>query len=148
MPADRIRLLIVDDSALMRKHLRQIFEAERDFDLAFARNGREALEQAANALSDLVEHVLVFFEVNETARDDIRIFEQVSAFARAHGKDDDHHAFHGERTAIAEHDLFDVADAEAVDHDVERWYGLFGNSEFIFCKFGDLAVIHHDDVVF
>lgn len=54
MPAERIKLLIVDDSALMRKHLRQIFEAERDFELAFARNGREALEQAAVFCPDVI----------------------------------------------------------------------------------------------
>lgn len=54
MPTERIRLLVVDDSALMRKHLRQIFEAERDFDLAFARNGREALEQACAFKPDVI----------------------------------------------------------------------------------------------
>lgn len=49
-----IRVLVVDDSALMRRHLRQIFEAEGDFDLAFARNGREALEQAEAFRPDVV----------------------------------------------------------------------------------------------
>ncbi|MDH4394459.1 MAG: chemotaxis-specific protein-glutamate methyltransferase CheB [Limnobacter sp.] len=38
-----IRLLIVDDSALMRKLLAQIFEAEGDFEIRTARNGAEAL---------------------------------------------------------------------------------------------------------
>lgn len=38
-----IRLLIVDDSALMRKLLGQMFEAERDFQIEFARNGEDAL---------------------------------------------------------------------------------------------------------
>lgn len=54
MAAEHIKLLIVDDSALMRKHLRQIFEAERDFDLVFARNGREALEQTATFRPDVI----------------------------------------------------------------------------------------------
>jgi len=49
-----IKLLIVDDSALMRKHLRQVFEAEGDFALAFARNGREALEQAELLRPDVI----------------------------------------------------------------------------------------------
>ncbi len=49
-----IRLLVVDDSALMRKHMRQIFEAEGDFTLAFARNGREALDQARGFEPDVV----------------------------------------------------------------------------------------------
>ncbi|MCF4127844.1 chemotaxis-specific protein-glutamate methyltransferase CheB [Methylobacterium sp. SyP6R] len=39
-----IRLLVVDDSALMRKVLGAIFAAEGDFELAFARDGLEALD--------------------------------------------------------------------------------------------------------
>jgi two-component system chemotaxis response regulator CheB len=39
-----IRLLVVDDSALMRKLLGQIFNAEGDFEIAFARDGLEALK--------------------------------------------------------------------------------------------------------
>ena len=39
-----IRLLIADDSALMRKLLEGIFLAEGDFDIRLARNGKEALE--------------------------------------------------------------------------------------------------------
>src|SRR3954469_6319396 len=41
-----IRLLIVDDSALMRKLLSGIFQQEGDFDIRTARNGAEALELA------------------------------------------------------------------------------------------------------
>ena len=39
-----IRLLIVDDSALMRRLLGDVFKAEGDFEIAFARDGAEALE--------------------------------------------------------------------------------------------------------
>ena len=39
-----IKLLIADDSALMRKLLEGIFRAEGDFDIRLARNGSEALE--------------------------------------------------------------------------------------------------------
>jgi two-component system chemotaxis response regulator CheB len=38
-----IKLLIVDDSALMRRHLGQLFEKEPDFELLAVRNGVEAL---------------------------------------------------------------------------------------------------------
>lgn len=37
------KLLIVEDSALMRRHLRAVFERAGGFELAFARNGREAV---------------------------------------------------------------------------------------------------------
>lgn len=49
-----IKLLIVDDSALMRRCLREIFEAETDFEVALARNGRDALEQIASFRPDVV----------------------------------------------------------------------------------------------
>ena len=39
-----IKLLIVDDSALMRKLLETIFQEEGDFDIRLARNGKEAIE--------------------------------------------------------------------------------------------------------
>ena len=39
-----IKLLIADDSALMRKLLEEIFRDEGDFDIRLARNGTEALE--------------------------------------------------------------------------------------------------------
>lgn len=39
-----IKLLIADDSALMRKLLEEIFRAEGDFDVRLARDGNEALE--------------------------------------------------------------------------------------------------------
>ncbi len=49
-----IKLLIVDDSALMRKVLGETFSAEGDFDIRFARNGREALELAKSFQPDVV----------------------------------------------------------------------------------------------
>ena len=39
-----IKLLIADDSALMRKMLQDVFQAEGDFDIRLARNGVEALD--------------------------------------------------------------------------------------------------------
>jgi len=40
-----IKLLIVDDSALMRRQLSQLFEAEGDFSIRIARNGLDAIEE-------------------------------------------------------------------------------------------------------
>jgi two-component system, chemotaxis family, protein-glutamate methylesterase/glutaminase len=40
-----IRVLVVDDSALVRKLFGRVLAAEPDFEVAFARNGLEALEQ-------------------------------------------------------------------------------------------------------
>jgi two-component system, chemotaxis family, protein-glutamate methylesterase/glutaminase len=43
-----IKLLIVDDSALMRRQLSALFEHEADFEVRVARNGREAVEENRN----------------------------------------------------------------------------------------------------
>ncbi|WP_207477482.1 chemotaxis-specific protein-glutamate methyltransferase CheB [Arenibaculum pallidiluteum] len=48
------RLLIADDSALMRKLLAEIFRAEGDFEIALARNGAEVLDLAATFRPDVV----------------------------------------------------------------------------------------------
>lgn len=49
-----IKLLIVDDSALMRRQLTQIFASAGDFEIAQARNGREAVEQNRTFQPDVV----------------------------------------------------------------------------------------------
>lgn len=49
-----IKLLIVDDSALMRRQLTQIFASAGDFDIRQARNGREAVEQNREFQPDVV----------------------------------------------------------------------------------------------
>lgn len=49
-----IKLLIVDDSALMRRQLSTLFEAEGDFEIRLARNGREAVEENTTFLPDVV----------------------------------------------------------------------------------------------
>lgn len=49
-----IRLLVADDSALMRKLLREVFTAEGDFEVAVARDGAEALSLAASFRPDVV----------------------------------------------------------------------------------------------
>lgn len=49
-----IKLLVVDDSALMRKLLGKIFTAEADFEVQFARNGVEALDMLGVFKPDVV----------------------------------------------------------------------------------------------
>jgi len=48
------KLLIVDDSALMRRHLRQIFEETGQFEVRTARNGRDALDQLGDYAPDVI----------------------------------------------------------------------------------------------
>lgn len=48
------RLLVVDDSALVRKLLGQVFAQETDFELAFARDGVEALERLHSFSPDVI----------------------------------------------------------------------------------------------
>lgn len=49
-----INVLVVDDSALVRKLIGQVFATQPDFQVAFARNGREALASIAAAVPDVV----------------------------------------------------------------------------------------------
>jgi two-component system chemotaxis response regulator CheB len=49
-----IKILVVDDSALVRKVIGQVFATQPDFDVRFARNGREALEAIELARPDVV----------------------------------------------------------------------------------------------
>lgn len=48
------RLLVVDDSALMRRVLGEVFQDEEGFEVAFARDGVEALEQAHAFKPDVI----------------------------------------------------------------------------------------------
>jgi len=49
-----IKVLIVDDSALMRKLLRNIFEEEGGFEIQIARNGKEAVEENITFQPDVI----------------------------------------------------------------------------------------------
>ncbi len=49
-----IKLLIVDDSALMRRQLSSVFEAQGDFEICLARNGKEAVEENLRFEPDVV----------------------------------------------------------------------------------------------
>jgi two-component system, chemotaxis family, protein-glutamate methylesterase/glutaminase len=49
-----INVLVVDDSALVRKLLGKVFATQPDFQVSFARNGKEALAAIAGAVPDVV----------------------------------------------------------------------------------------------
>jgi two-component system chemotaxis response regulator CheB len=49
-----IKVLVVDDSALVRKLIGQAFSTQPDFEVRFARNGREALAAIAESRPDVV----------------------------------------------------------------------------------------------
>jgi two-component system chemotaxis response regulator CheB len=49
-----IRILVVDDSALVRKLFGQVLSQEADFEIAFARTGQEALAQLGTFLPDVI----------------------------------------------------------------------------------------------
>lgn len=49
-----IKVLVVDDSALMRRLLGSVFRGDSDFDVAYARNGEEALAQLHSFLPDVI----------------------------------------------------------------------------------------------
>jgi two-component system chemotaxis response regulator CheB len=49
-----IKLLIVDDSALMRRQLTTLFQAEGDFEIHQARNGDEAVRENREFQPDVV----------------------------------------------------------------------------------------------
>lgn len=49
-----IKLLIVDDSALMRRQLTTLFQAEGDFEIRQARNGLEAVDENREFLPDVI----------------------------------------------------------------------------------------------
>ena len=49
-----VKLLIVDDSALMRRQLTKIFSTAGDFEISQARNGADAVEQNRTFKPDVV----------------------------------------------------------------------------------------------
>ncbi|GGB28300.1 chemotaxis response regulator protein-glutamate methylesterase 3 [Sphingomonas metalli] len=70
MPA--IRVLVVDDSALMRRHLVQLLQGQKDLEVQAARNGEEAL-----ALVDRFDPHVVTLDVNMPEMDGITCLARI-----------------------------------------------------------------------
>ena len=69
-----IKLLIVDDSALMRRQLTQVFQAEGDFEIRLARNGKEAVEENQAFQPDVVT-----LDINMPEMDGLTALAQIMA---------------------------------------------------------------------
>lgn len=69
-----IKLLIVDDSALMRRQLSQLFEAEGDFSIRIARNGLDAIEENLAWQPDVIT-----LDINMPEMDGITALSEIMA---------------------------------------------------------------------
>ena len=67
-----IKLLIVDDSALMRRQLSTLFEAEGGFEVRLARNGREAIEE-----NNLFQPDVVTLDINMPEMDGLTALSMI-----------------------------------------------------------------------
>ncbi|THD81721.1 MAG: chemotaxis-specific protein-glutamate methyltransferase CheB [Phenylobacterium sp.] len=67
-----IKVLVVDDSALMRKLLGKVFSDEGDFETAFARDGREALE-----ILDAVQPDVVTLDIHMPHLDGLATLDRI-----------------------------------------------------------------------
>jgi two-component system chemotaxis response regulator CheB len=67
-----IRVLVVDDSALMRKLLGKVFSTEADFEVQFARNGLEAL-----ALLDVFKPDVVTLDIHMPQMDGLACLDRI-----------------------------------------------------------------------
>ncbi|MGB4497564.1 MAG: chemotaxis-specific protein-glutamate methyltransferase CheB [Methylococcaceae bacterium] len=69
-----IKLLIVDDSALMRRQLSTMFNEEGDFEIRFARNGKEAVEE-----NQLFQPDVVTLDINMPEMDGLTALSLIMA---------------------------------------------------------------------
>lgn len=69
-----IKLLIVDDSALMRRQLAQMFNAQGDFEIRMARNGAEAVAENMDFQPDVIT-----LDINMPEMDGLTALSQIMA---------------------------------------------------------------------
>ena len=68
-----IKVLVVDNSALARKLFVRVLAREPDMEVAFARNGREALSQLSDFMPDVVE----FLDINMPEMDGLDCLDRI-----------------------------------------------------------------------
>ena len=78
----------------------------------------KARGDAAKAFPYFVEYVLMFPKVDEAARYDVGVFEKPPVLS-VKRYDDNDHSFSGKVPPVAKHDLLNIADSQAVNHDVK-----------------------------
>ncbi len=69
---EEIKVLVVDDSALMRRYLRQILESTRGFEVHTARNGRDALHQI-----EAIQPHVVTLDINMPVMDGLTCLSRI-----------------------------------------------------------------------
>ncbi len=67
-----IKLLVIDDSALMRRLMKEIFNAEGDFEIAVARGGAEALANLHDFAPDVIT-----LDINMPGMDGLACLDQI-----------------------------------------------------------------------
>ena len=68
------KLLIVDDSALMRSHLSRLFTAQGDYEVRIARNGQEAVEE-----NQVFEPDVITLDINMPVLDGLGALARIMA---------------------------------------------------------------------
>ena len=84
-----------------------------------------ALEDFTRERSRVLNKLLVFFHVDEAARDEIGVLHQLTVLF-VDGDNDDDHTVSCHHLSITEHDVRNVTDAETVDEYIVGWYAFVG----------------------
>ena len=81
------------------------------------RTGAGFCDDRADAFADLDQELFVFFEIDESARDNVRTATHLTGFG-INQCNDHKHAIFGEHLTVADYYVADIADTEAVHHDI------------------------------
>src|SRR3989344_442197 len=101
----------------------------------------------ADAFPDSRKQFFIVFQIHKPSRNDIGTAANLSGFG-INERDDHKHAVLGEHLAVADDDTADIADAQAVYHDVVHHGGFFVKPPRVFCDVDDIAIVRQDAVFF